>query len=282
MSFTLYSMGAAVTDRDPIFLYESDSELRSVSAHPTNPNRFVLCTESALILLDSNVNPPTVGIDVGSNLVSCGWLSDGVRIVCISGNGDFCLVNLEGDKIYRSLGFEPNEPAHLVMHPTLDCAMIHQSRHLVFLDFREEPAVRQDIIIDTKMRCAAFLPEGLFGAAVGNIDGSIDLVSFDGTKAPVHQEFSELEIAAMAFCPQKLGVMAFAAGTELSFATLPQWGFGHFKVTRSYAGHVEKILAVNWSAGDEPNLVLTVDGQNVIHVLEVPAEFIPLFQPDPK
>jgi hypothetical protein len=130
--------------------------------------------------------------------------------------------------------------------------------------------------------CSDFLPGGLDGAAFGYPDGVIELVSFEDCKAAIHQVIDphgDTPVTAIAFCPSRQGAIAFAIGTEICFATLPQWGFGHFAVAQRYAMHMERVTILRWIVSEEITSLLSVDADCMLHIFDVPRDFLPIYQP---
>jgi hypothetical protein len=96
----------------------------------------------------------------------------------------------------------------------------------------------------------------------------------------VHQPgIAEKPVLSIALCPAREGAIAFACGSEVCFATLPQWGFGHFVVRNRYTMHLATVGIVAWAGSEDAQSLISVDSDRMCHVLEVPADFVALYQP---
>jgi WD40 repeat protein len=259
--------------------FESDSPLLASSAHPTRSTLFAVCTSSDLILLDTAAPDCASRIGVG-NLISCGWVADGVRVLCLSSPAEFVLVTVAGEKLYRCALPSHSRIPRLSVHPSELCAVVCDGRSLVYI-FLGQPCGWRVGTLPREPISSAFLPDGLFGAAFGYDDGSIDLVSFDSCEVVVRQELGDLPVTSVAFCPNWQGAMAFASGADVCFATLPQWGFGHFAISKRYQQHLKPVKIVRWRGGDDAMVILSVDDDCMLHIFDVPQEFVPLYQPTP-
>jgi hypothetical protein len=258
--------------------FESDSPLLASSAHPTRSTLFAVCTSSDLVLLDTVAPDRTSRIAVG-NLISCGWVADGVRVLCLS-PAEIVLVNVAGEKLCRCALPSHSRVPILSVHRSELYAVVCDGRNLVYIDLGG-PCRWRAFGLPREPISSAFLPDGVFGAAFGYDDGSIDLVSFDRCEVVVRQELGDPPVASVAFCPNRQGAMAFASGADVRFATLPQWGFGHFAVSKRYQQHLRPVKIVRWGGGDDAMVVLSVDDDCMLHIFDVPQEFVPLYQPVP-
>jgi len=120
----------------------------------------------------------------------------------------------------------------------------------------------------------------LFGAAFGYCDGTIDLWAFDKCELLIQQHLGDAPVTSISFCASRNGALAFACGNDVCFATLPQWGFGHFSVSKRYQLHTQQVKIVKWNDQDDRIAIISVDCDCMMHIFEVPQDFIPLYHVD--
>jgi hypothetical protein len=65
---------------------------------------------------------------------------------------------------------------------------------------------------------------------------------------------------------------------DVLFASLPQWGFGHFVVRNRYVLHLAQVGIITCGYSGDVNWLMSIDADKMCHIFEVPPEFTALSQ----
>lgn len=145
------------------------------------------------------------------------------------------------------------------------------------LDFRQEE-IASSCPLPNVPTSAVWMPNAVFGAALGFDDGTLSLFSFKDNQVVIHQSIgtTPAPIFSLDFCPSRIGTAAVAINDTIYFATLPAWGFGHFQVSKSYKAHIANILDLHWQGNSTD--IISCDSDHMIHINDV-NNYIPLYEP---
>jgi WD40 repeat protein len=279
--FCLFKVRLAEGKMDLRYKFECNKLFRTVSCHPKNQNLFALCTKTHLVIVDISCEKPIAQFKIGHSMFAGGWTSDGSRIICVSEGSEIYLVDLKGSLVSRA-GFDQRDDFHenclLLVHPSNPFAVVCRGKILRFLDLSESAQWKEGALRG-EVTCGDFMQDEFYGAAFGFADGVIALYSFESCQLVVEQKLGTDRISVLSFCRSRSGVIAFACGSELFFATLPQWGFGHFGITKKCRLDASPIVKISWSLC-EPMCLMSSDEDQLVHIFEVPGDYMPLYEPD--
>ena len=167
----------------------------------------------------------------------------------------------------------------------------HQTEPLVLLfgdtiqivDLREGIALRE-LTPPPGCLCAEWLPKHAFGAGIGYESGKIELFNFETVKSVVSQDVGIGPIQQIDFYPRNgTFIMNFSSGSKIEFATLPAWGYGHFRIQGSYSKHFGNIKQMKWWKGEEnPEYLrmISSDDKSFLHLYELESAPLLLYNPE--
>lgn len=274
--FCVYELTMEDGHLNTIFSMEGD-DIKGAAQHPSNKYCFVLSFENKIVLMDTS-NELQQQTLVMPNLVAAQFTHDGTRIVAITDNGFMHIINVEdGFTQHANIFEEVGGQMMLFVHQHEAAVMIIMNDQLAFVSLEETPKIRT-LALDDTPTCAAFMPGSLYGAAVAFKDGTISLYSFKTGEKTVHQKLMSSEITSLSFCPTRVGALAFACDSVVYFASLPQWGFGAFRINREYEMHRSPVQKIAWS-DDNGELSMASFDEDMVHVFHVPDEYLPVYEP---
>lgn len=245
--------------------------------HPARNGIFVLVTKQEIILVDvfDMENASALQIE---HVIAAKFVADGKRLLCLTANGILNVISLTEGHIGELELFDGtlSDNLQLCVHESEPCAIVVNGTKLAFVELSEQPKLK---VVDLKKEPTAvsFLPDKLFGAALGFADGSMCLYSFESSKSVVEQKVGKVPIAKIAFCPDRNDIVAIAIGGVLCFGGIPQWGFGSFNVYAKYEQHLATLRDVSWCKDDTGLSIATCDESGMFHMFEVPQEYLQLY-----
>lgn len=245
--------------------------------HPTQNSVFVLATKSEIILLDvmDLENPSVLPIE---SVVAAKFVAGGDRIACLTSDGILHVVSLSEGNVgdLRLFDEEPCDNLRMCVHYSEKCLFVVNGVKIAFVELSEPPKLKV-MNVQREPITAEFLPEDSYGVALAFANGVMCFYSFDSSRPVVEQKLGKSDISCIAFCPGRSDILAAAAGRVVSFAGIPQWGFGAFNVYSKYEQHLSDITNLSWGSDDNGLSLVTTDKSGVLHVFEVPQEYLQLY-----
>ena len=259
-----------------------DEDILMVSQFSDQPDLMAVSTDSIIQVFNHNIKTST-NLPVDPNPHKISWIStnSGPNILSINNMGVLQVIDInKGASLQceqrisspRSISSHPIDPLALLLGDTIQ-----------IVDIRAGIAVRE-ITPPPGCLCAEWLPKQAFGAGIGFDNGKIALFNLETSKAVVTQEVGVDPIQNIGFYPRRgTFLMNFSSGSTISYAALPAWGYGHFRVEGSYSNHMGNVLKMNWWKGEEnPEYVrmISCDDKSFLHLFELETSSLLIYNPE--
>ena len=260
--------------------FQNNDPIQCVSQNPKNPYLFALLTNGIITIYNISTNE-SQEINLGKPVIQIAWLNDMSSLVCLYKNLSVGTLDLDKGVVNcTTSNLDSTIDSHfLLAHPQHNLAAICDDQ-LRLIDFRESPKIR-NFLLKKPATAISWLPNNYFGCAIGFADGDIDFFSFDNDSVVMSFEDESITepICGIEFCPTNPCAVSLVVDKNIIFASMPSWGFGSLSKAGTYRTHLSPILDAHWIADDVNASMITCDADHMIHIFDVPDEFIPIYEP---
>lgn len=260
------------------YRYQTKSLIQSVSQNPHNSYLFALLSNGKITIFNL-LTKESQEISLEKPIIQISWLSGTSSLVCLYRDLSVGIADLEKCQVYGTTNsLESSIDSHfLITHPNHNIAAVCDDQ-LRLIDFRESPKIRK-FLLKKPATAISWLPREYFGCAIGFSDGDIDFFSFDNDSVVMSQNIISQPIGGIEFCPTNPCSVSLTVDKDIIFVSIPSWGFGNLGKVATYKMHLSPILDAHWFADDVSASMITCDADHMIHIFDVPEEYMPIYEP---
>ncbi|KAK8848087.1 hypothetical protein M9Y10_019143 [Tritrichomonas musculus] len=277
-SFIIYETNQETGEVSEFYRLQTSNKVQNVSQNPHNPYLFALLANGKIMVFNLSTKE-SQEINLEKKVAQVSWLSNNSCLVCLYCDLSIAIIDLDRCQVQTTnSNFESKIDSHfLISHPNHNIVAICDDQ-LRLIDFRDSAKIR-NFVLKKEATSISWLPQDYFGCAVGYSDGCIDFFSLDKNSVVMTQNVISQPIRGIEFCPTNSCSVSLIVDKDIIFVSMPSWGFGSLGKVASYKMHLSPIVDAHWISDDINTSMITCDNDNMIHIFDVPEEYMPIYEP---